>query len=86
MPKRDNPAHWRDESRGGVRRPTSPTIRRHLQAAPSRGAPTSEFFLAPRGLQPSQTTRPDTTHFANSAIGVLTGWNCGCFRGLACPL
>ena len=40
MLMRDDPAHWRDESRGGVRRPTPPTIRRHLQAAPSRGVPT----------------------------------------------
>ena len=93
MLRRGEPAHWRDESRGGVRRPTPPIFRRHLQAAPSRGVPTGVIFTRTPGppVIPNHAPNRPRGHLfstqprANYPIGVLTGRNQKGFRGVACP-
>ena len=48
MPKRGDPAHWRDESRGGVRPPTSPVLPATFAGRPVPGnAPVVIFSSHP---------------------------------------
>ena len=65
MLMRGDPAHWRDESRGGVRRPTSPVPPATFAGRPVPGSAPIVIF-SPR---PGVTRHP--THVSNRPRGLL---------------
>ena len=75
MLMRGDPAHWRDESRGGVRRPTSPVLPATFAGRPVPGSARIVIFSphpgAPRHPNPRhlQAARPakNPAFFANRA-------------------
>jgi hypothetical protein len=74
MPRRDNPAHWRDESRGRVRRPTSPVLPATFAGDPVPGSAHSGVFSRTPG--PPVCTRPVPGSAHRSVLHARPGATC----------